>query len=119
MNINCYEFHSVNQEGARIQTQLSTSLNALNKTKEKYEKAFGASERALEMFNKADADMNLSRAEVDKHRMTSNVKRQQMDDAKNEYANQLQKTNDYQRQYYNHLLPGVFCSLQVLTTFVT
>jgi len=102
------------QEGARIQTQLSTSLNALNKTKEKYEKAFGGSERALELFNKADADMNLSRAEVDKHRMTSNVKRQQMDDAKNEYANQLQKTNDYQRQYYNHLLPGVFCSLQDL-----
>eukprot|EP00088_Acartia_fossae_P071657 TRINITY_DN9894_c0_g1_i1.p1 TRINITY_DN9894_c0_g1~~TRINITY_DN9894_c0_g1_i1.p1 ORF type:complete len:588 (+),score=132.18 TRINITY_DN9894_c0_g1_i1:144-1907(+) len=102
------------QEGTRIQALLTTSLNALTKTKEKYEKAFGASERALEMFNKADADMNLSRAEVDKHRMTSNVKRQQMDDAKNEYANQLQKTNDYQRQYYNHFLPGVFSSLQDL-----
>ena len=86
----------------------------MTKTKEKYEKAFGASEKALELFNKADADMNLSRAEVDKHRMTSNVKRQQMDDAKNEYANQLQKTNDYQRQYYNHLLPGVFSTLQDL-----
>jgi len=102
------------QEGARIQSQLSTSLNALTKTKDKYEKAFGASEKALELFTKADADMNLSRAEVDKHRMTSNVKRQQMDDAKNEYANQLQKTNDYQRQYYNHLLPGVFSTLQDL-----
>ena len=40
--------------------------------------------------------MNLSRAEVDKHRMTSNIKRQQMDDSKTEYANQLQKTNDFQ-----------------------
>jgi len=100
------------QEGARIQAQLTVSLSALAKTKEKYEKAFGASERALEAYHKADADMNLSRAEVDKHRMSSNIKRQQMDDSKNEYANQLQKTNELQKQYYNTLLPGVFSSLQ-------
>lgn len=100
------------QEGARIQAQLTVSLTALNKTKEKYEKAFGASERALEAYNKADADMNLSRAEVDKHRMTSNIKRQQMDDSKTEYANQLQKTNDFQTLYYQNLSPAVFTSLQ-------
>ena len=28
--------------------------------------------------------------------MNSNIKRQQMDDSKNEYANQLQKTNELQ-----------------------
>ena len=32
-------------EGARIQSQLQSSLMLLSKTKEKYEKAFGASER--------------------------------------------------------------------------
>jgi len=79
------------QEGARIQAQLTLSLTTLAKTKEKYEKAFGASERALECYNKADADLNLSRADVEKQRMNSNIKRQQMDDSKNEYANQLQK----------------------------
>ena len=47
-------------------------------------------------YIKADADMNLSRADVDKYRMSSNIKRQQMDDSKNEYANQLQKTNELQ-----------------------
>ena len=72
------------------------SLTTLAKTKEKYEKAFGASERALEAYNKADADLNLSRADVEKQRMNSNIKRQQMDDSKNEYANQLQKTNELQ-----------------------
>ena len=87
------------------------SLTTLAKTKEKYEKAFGASEKALEAYNKADADLNLSRwegnnyllvlqkysrADVEKHRMNSNIKRQQMDDSKNEYANQLQKTNELQ-----------------------
>ena len=84
------------QEGARIQSQLTLSLTNLAKTKEKYEKAFGASEKALEAYNKADADLNLSRADVEKHRMNSNIKRQQMDDSKNEYANQLQKTNELQ-----------------------
>ena len=49
------------QEGARIQAQLTLSLTSLAKTKEKYEKAFGASEKALEAYNKADADLNLSR----------------------------------------------------------
>jgi len=100
------------QEGARIQAQLTLSLTTLAKTKEKYEKAFGASERALECYNKADADLNLSRADVEKQRMNSNIKRQQMDDSKNEYANQLQKTNELQAQFYNKLMPAVFNSLQ-------
>jgi len=100
------------QEGARIQAQLTLSLTTLAKTKDKYEKAFGASERALEAYNKADADLNLSRADVEKQRMNSNIKRQQADDAKNEYANQLQKANDYQSQFYNLLMPSVFQSLQ-------
>lgn len=100
------------QEGARIQAQLTLSLTTLAKTKEKYEKAFGASEKALESYNKADADLNLSRADVEKHRMNSNIKRQQMDDSKNEYANQLQKTNELQSQYYSKLMPSVFQSLQ-------
>lgn len=100
------------QEGARIQAQLTLSLTTLAKTKEKYEKAFGASERALESYNRADADLNLSRADVEKQRMNSNIKRQQADDSKNEYANQLQKANDYQNQFYNHAMPSVFESLQ-------
>jgi hypothetical protein len=100
------------QEGARIQAQLTLSLTTLAKTKDKYEKAFGASERALESYNRADADLNLSRADVEKQRMNSNIKRQQADDAKNEYANQLQKANDYQSQFYNLLMPSVFQSLQ-------
>lgn len=75
---------------------MTLSLTTLAKTKEKYEKAFGASEKAMEAYNKADADLNLSRADVEKQRMNSNIKRQQMDDSKNEYANQLQKTNELQ-----------------------
>ena len=55
-------------EGQRIKADLQSSLNQLSKTKEKYEKAFGASERALDAYNKADADIKLSRAEVNEAR---------------------------------------------------
>ncbi len=65
-------------EGARLQAQLQSSPSLLAKTKEKYEKAFGASERALDAYQRADADLNLSRAEVEKARMHSTVKSQQV-----------------------------------------
>ena len=67
---------------------------------------------ALDVYHKADADLNLSRAEVEKQRMNSTIKSQQYDDCKNEYANQLQKTNELQNKYYNQMLPSVFESLQ-------
>ncbi len=41
-----------------------------------------------------------SRAEVEKQRMNSTIKSQQFDDSKNEYANQLQKTNESQVSKY-------------------
>ena len=44
--------------------------------------------------------------------MNSTIKSQQYDDCKNEYANQLQKTNELQNKYYNQMLPSVFESLQ-------
>ena len=46
--------------------------------------------------------------------MNSTLKSQQCDDAKNEYANQLQKTNEYQTKYYTHQVPCVFQNLQDL-----
>lgn len=101
-------------EGTRIQSQLQSSLMLLSKTKDKYERAFGASERALDAYRRADDDLNLSRAEVEKQRMNSTIKSQQYDDCKNEYANQLQKSNELQNKYYNNALPNVFHGLQDL-----
>ena len=91
---------------------MTLSLTTLAKTKEKYDKAFGASEKAMEAYNKADADLNLSRADVEKQRMNSNIKRQQMDDSKNEYANQLQKTNELQVRVRGR--EGLVINIQIL-----
>jgi hypothetical protein len=101
-------------ERARIREQLQSSFSTQNKTKDKYEKAFGASERALDLYRKADADLNLSRAEVEKHRLNSTIKSQQYDDSKAEYASQLQKTNQAQTKYYTEESPSVFQNFQDL-----
>jgi len=99
-------------EGQRHMTAYSASLNQLDKAKKAYEKAFKEAEKAREAYEKADADLNLSRAEVEKAKNYSLMKGQICEDCKNEYANQLQKTNELQRRHFNDLMPGVFAALQ-------
>ena len=99
-------------KGHQLQQQYNLALNLLDKSKKCYEKAFKESERALDAYHKADADLNLSRAEVEKAKNYSITKGQICEDAKTEYANQLQKTNELQRRHFTELMPEVFNSLQ-------
>lgn len=46
--------------------------------------------------------------------MNMSVKNQQSEDAKTEYANQLQKTNEMQTFHYHKAMPEVFHQLQVI-----
>ncbi|KAF2362739.1 SH3 domain [Trinorchestia longiramus] len=101
-------------EGARLQQQLAASHQQLEKAKKNFEKAFREAEKAQDNFQRADADLNLSRAEVEKQRMNLSIKSQNSEDYKNEYANQLQKTNTLQNDHYNTLLPNVMQSFQNL-----
>lgn len=75
---------------------LNAQMGSLDRARKNYEKAFKEAERALDNFQRADADFNLSRAEVEKQRMNMTIKSQQCEETKNEYANQLQKTNELQ-----------------------
>jgi len=75
---------------------LTAQMGLLDRARKNYEKAFKEAERALDNFQRADADFNLSRAEVEKQRMNMTIKSQQCEETKNEYANQLQKTNELQ-----------------------
>ncbi|XP_050714494.1 cdc42-interacting protein 4-like isoform X3 [Eriocheir sinensis] len=101
-------------DGGRVQQQLNHSLQQLEKAKKNYEKAFREAEKAQDNYLKADADLHLSRAEVEKQRMNASIKSQQCEDSKNEYANQLQKTNQLQGDHYNTVMPGIFQGLQDL-----
>lgn len=94
------------QEGARLQSALHQQLTTLDRAQKNYEKAFREAERAEDAYRKADADLNLSRADVEKQRVNASIKNHQCEDNKNEYAKQLQKTNELQTQHY-----------QVRTTF--
>lgn len=94
-------------EGIALTQNLSAQISALDRAKRNYEKAYRDSEKALDNYQRADADLNLSRAEVEKQRHNMTMKSQQSEDAKNEYANQLQKTNKLQQSHYETSLPDV------------
>ncbi|XP_013389246.1 formin-binding protein 1-like isoform X2 [Lingula anatina] len=100
------------QEAQKLQQQLNLSIQQLDKCKGKYEKAFKEMEKAVDNYKRADADINLSRAEVEKHKNTSHIKTQQCDELKNDYAAQLQTTNKHQQEHYTVLMPQVFSQLQ-------
>lgn len=95
-----------------MQAAYSVSLTQLDKAKKSYEKAFKESEKTLDNYHRADADLNLSRAEVEKARIVSQTKGQMCEEAKTEYANQLQKTNILQRNHFTELMPKVYSQLQ-------
>lgn len=101
-------------EGTDLQQNLSAQIAALDRAKKNYEKAYREAEKAVENYQRADADFNLSRAEVEKQRHNMTLKCAQSDDAKNEYANQLQKSNKLQLSHYQTSLPSVFNKLQEL-----
>jgi formin-binding protein 1 len=102
------------QEGTDLQQNLASQLASLDRAKRNYEKAYREAEKAVENYQRADADFNLSRAEVEKQRHNMTLKCAQSDDAKNEYANQLQKTNKLQQSHFTTSLPAVFNRLQEL-----
>ncbi|XP_022322090.2 formin-binding protein 1-like isoform X6 [Crassostrea virginica] len=100
------------QDGAKVQDQLRESLAKLDKSRKNYEKAFKMAEKATDDYRKADADINLSRAEVEKTRNQMMIKNNQCDESKNEYAAQLQQTNQHQRDHYTQQMPSVFQQMQ-------
>ncbi|XP_058836101.1 formin-binding protein 1-like isoform X3 [Topomyia yanbarensis] len=101
-------------EGALLTHNLSNQIASLDRAKRNYEKAYREAEKSIDSYQKADADLNLSRAEVEKQRNNMNIRCGQSEDAKNEYANQLQKTNKLQQTHYETSLPEVFNRLQEL-----
>lgn len=84
------------QDSAKYVRMINNQVASLERSRKNYEKAFKEAERALDNFQRADADLNLSRAEVEKQRMNMAYKNQHCEESKTEYANQLQKTNELQ-----------------------
>ncbi|XP_013166435.1 PREDICTED: formin-binding protein 1-like [Papilio xuthus] len=101
-------------EGAKQVAVLNSAIGALERARRAYERAARESERAIETFDKADADLSLSRAELEKQKANVKARGQACEEAKQEYTEQLRKTNEAQRQHYEQRLPHVFKQLQDL-----
>lgn len=101
------------QDGARYMALLSSQIASLEQSKKIYEKANRESDRAVENFHRADSDLNLSRAEVEKQKMNMSMKKQNCEQAKSDYANQLQKTNELQVSIYNKIARTCFFCVRV------
>ncbi|GFQ67519.1 formin-binding protein 1 [Trichonephila clavata] len=99
-------------DGQKYQSNLQNSKYLLDKFKKSYEKSFKEAEKANDTFVKIDADINLSRADVEKARVHAQQKSRTCEECKTDYANQLQKTNELQRLHYSDLMPSIFQQLQ-------
>lgn len=99
-------------EGLKYQNLLNMSLNQLDKSKKGYDKSFRESEKANENYKKADKDLNLSRAELEKAKTISLTKERACENSKTDYAKQLQVANQAQREHYTEFMPKVFQQLQ-------
>ena len=100
----------IKKEAELIEDQMKLSYKQLDKSKIHYAEAHADLE-AIQHSSELD-EKNLSRLELDKKISAANKKTRLLDDAKAQYAHQLIKTNNVQKEYYDRLLPAVLKSLQ-------
>ena len=104
----------IKKEAELIEEQMKLSYKQLDKSKIRYAEAHADLE-AIRQTSELD-QKNLSRLELDNKISTTNKKTRLLDDAKAQYAHQLIKTNNVQKEYYDKMLPAVLNSLQRVHT---
>lgn len=77
-------------------------------SKRKYELAYREQVKAEDGFKAADANLQLSRADVEKAKTVSIQRQQYCSNCKADYASVLEQSNGHQRDYYENTLPRVF-----------
>ncbi len=70
-------------------------------------KAFKEAEAACTKYDKAEKNMDLSRADLEKAKTNATQRAQMCDEAKQAYAHALQTANTLQQQHYSQDLPAV------------
>jgi len=102
------------KESEKLVNELNSAYKAMQSSKEKFRKSYEDQEKASGLYNKADADGNVSRNEIEKLRSSAQNKTAVCDSMKHTFADQLVKTNAFRQRYYYELLPGVLDELQDL-----
>ncbi|KAL2099601.1 hypothetical protein ACEWY4_003995 [Coilia grayii] len=99
-------------DGRKAQQQIENSWKQLEACKRRFERDCKEADRAQQYFEKMDADINVTKADVEKARQQSQMRHQMASDSKNEYAAYLQKFNQEQNDHYYTIIPNIFQKIQ-------
>jgi len=114
----CKEFTETAKEYAeekkKHDNEKAKSDMQLERVKVKYQRSFFDLEQAQMDYNKADASNDVSRNQIQKLAKTTDSRKMYCDKMKGDYAHELMRANETQRQYYYQYLPAVFNNLQAL-----
>lgn len=91
----------------QLHQRLNNTIENMFKCQKNYGKMFKEAEASALKYDKAEKNMDLSRAELERAKHNAHSRAQQCDEAKQTYAHSLQTTNDLQHQHYTVDLPAV------------
>uniref|UniRef100_A0A8C2J3E2 Formin binding protein 1a n=1 Tax=Cyprinus carpio TaxID=7962 RepID=A0A8C2J3E2_CYPCA len=95
-------------DGRRAQQHIENSWKQLESSKRRFERDCKEADRAQHYFDKMDADINVTKADVEKAKQQAQLRHQIAEDSKNEYLTYLQKFNKDQHEHYYTLIPHIF-----------
>uniref|UniRef100_A0A673M303 Formin binding protein 1a n=1 Tax=Sinocyclocheilus rhinocerous TaxID=307959 RepID=A0A673M303_9TELE len=99
-------------DGRRAQQHIENSWKQLESSKRRFERDCKEADRAQHYFDKMDADINVTKADVEKAKQQAQMRHQVAEDSKNEYLTYLQKFNKDQHEHYYTLIPHIFQRIQ-------
>ncbi|XP_025024347.1 formin-binding protein 1 isoform X9 [Python bivittatus] len=99
-------------DGRKAQQHIETCWKQLESSKRRFERDCKEADRAQQYFEKMDADINVTKADVEKARQQAQLRHQMAEDSKAEYSSILQKFNHEQREHYHTHIPNIFQKIQ-------
>ncbi|XP_058158205.1 formin-binding protein 1 isoform X4 [Dasypus novemcinctus] len=99
-------------EGRKAQQHIETCWKQLETSKRRFERDCKEADRAQQYFEKMDADINVTKADVEKARQQAQIRHQMAEDSKADYSSILQKFNREQHEYYRTHIPNIFQKIQ-------
>uniref|UniRef100_A0A8C5EYE9 Formin binding protein 1b n=1 Tax=Gouania willdenowi TaxID=441366 RepID=A0A8C5EYE9_GOUWI len=99
-------------DGRKAQQYIESSWKQLESCKRRFERECKEADRAQQHFEKMDADINVTKADVERARQQAQMKQQMATDSKGDYSSYLQKFNQEQNEHYYTIIPNIFQKLQ-------
>ncbi|KAM8828936.1 formin-binding protein 1 isoform 2-T2 [Spinachia spinachia] len=104
-------------DGRKAQQHIESSWKQLESCKRKFERDCKEADRAQQYFERMDADINVTKADVEKRsshkaRQHAQSRHHMASDSKSDYSSYLQKFNQEQSEHYFTIIPNIFQKLQ-------